>query len=295
MRLWISFFTLFAAYLLTSPAQACSCMEYSNIQQAAQRKNIIIAKVQTIASHDGKAKVRIEKVFKGEIDKVYLEIQGQDGLNCNGQNFSVGETGVLLFQKTDDGYNTLVCAETQALQDNAGLYNINLGENFLLTETELKDVLDFKLRATIKSAECQINVDRISVPFDSAQHMNFSYRTIVSATAVRGEFSAMNTTVDLSTMAPQIHELNFYSEVTTLTPLSYQFNIRLKDPFTGLILNNWSTQLDPRQSLQFIGPSLNRFTDLAGNPMHQSDQPFLAHETRSFCWLNQGKPLELVK
>jgi len=223
-------------------------------------------------------------------------VQGQDGLNCNGENIPLGEKGVLLFQKTGEGYKTLSCATTSIRQNNSGSYQFFLGEEFLLNEKELKDVLDFKLQASVKSAECQLTVSRMAVPFDSASNLNFRYDTAVSATPSRDEdVTTLKSTVDLSPMAPNVYELFFYSEVKKLDKSNYLFTIRLKDPFTALVLENWSMQLDIRKSLQFSGPSLSRFTDLTGNPMTDSSQPFLAHQTQSFCALNLGKPLEVVK
>lgn len=292
----LGFFTLILSLFFSKEIFACSCADFANAQQAAQTKDVIVAKVETITLSEGKARVRVEKVYKGSIENVYLDVQGQDGLNCNGENIPLGEKGVLLFQKTGEGYKTLVCATTNIRQNDSGLYQIFLGEEFLLTEQELKSVLDFKLQASVKSAECQISVNRMAVPFDSASTMNFRYDTAVSAPPSRNEeVTTLKSTVDLSPMAPGIHELFFFSEVKKLDKSNYQFNIRLKDPFTALVLEHWSTQLDIRKSLQFAGPSLSRYTDLAGNPMSDSNQPFLAHQTRSFCALNLGKPLEVVK
>lgn len=288
--------TLFFSLFFCKEIFACSCADFANAQQAAQSKDVIAAKVQTITLSEGKARVRVEKVFKGTIENVYLDVQGQDGLNCNGENIPLGEKGVLLFQKTGEGYKTLTCATTSIRQTETGLYQVFLGEEFLLNEKELKDVLDFKLQASVKSAECQITVSRMAVPFDSASDMNFRYDTAVSATPSRDdEVTILKTTVDLSPMAPKVHELFFYSEIQKVDKSNYQFTIRLKDPFTALVLENWSMQVDIRKSLQFGGPNLSRFTDLAGNPMVDSSQPFLAHQTQSFCALNLGKPLEVVK
>ncbi len=288
--------TLFFSLFFCKEIFACSCADFANVQQAAQPKDVIIAKVETIILTEGKARVRVEKVLKGSIDNVYLDVQGQDGLNCNGENIPLGEKGVLLFQKTGEGYKTLTCATTSIRQNETGLYQIFLGEEFLLNEKELKDVLDFKLQASVKSAECQLIVSRMAVPFDSASNLNFRYDTAVSATPSRGEEATiLKTTVDLSPMAPNVHELFFYSEVKKLDKSNYLFTIRLKDPFTALVLENWSMQVDIRKNLQFGGPSFSRFTDLTGNPMTDSGQPFLAHQTQSFCALNLGKPLEVVK
>ncbi|WP_409479547.1 hypothetical protein [Pseudobdellovibrio sp. HCB154] len=296
MTFRLGFTTLFLSLFFCKKIFACSCADFANAQQAAQSKDVIIAKVETIALSEGKARVRVEKVFKGYIENVYLDVQGQDGLNCNGENIPLGEKGVLLFQKTGEGYKTLSCATTNVRQNDSGLYQVFLGEEFLLNEKELKDVLDFKLQASVKSAECQLTVSRMAVPFDSASNLNFRYDTAVSATPSRGEeVTILKSTVDLAPMAPNVHELFFYSEVKKLDKSNYQFTIRLKDPFTALVLENWSAQLDIRKSLQFSGPNLSRFTDLAGNPMTDSGQPFLAHQTQSFCALNLGKPLEVVK
>lgn len=296
MAFRLRFITLLLSLFLSQEIFACSCADFANAQQVAQAKDVIVAKVETITLSEGKARVRVEKVFKGYIENVYLDVQGQDGLNCNGENIPLGEKGVLLFQKTGEGYKTLSCATTNIRQNDSGLYQIFLGEEFLLNEKELKDVLDFKLQATVKSAECQISVHRMAVPFDSASNMNFRYDTAVSAVPSRDdEVTTLKTTVDLSMMAPNVHELFFFSEVKKLDKSNYQFTIRLKDPFTALVLEHWSTQLDIRKSLQFGGPSLSRYTDLAGNPMTDSNQPFLAHQTQSFCALNLGKPLEVVK
>lgn len=295
LRFWLGFITLVLSMAFSAQARACSCTDFANVQQAAQGKNIIIAKVETIMSVDGKARVRVEKVFKGDIENVFLNIQGQDGLNCNGENIPVGQKGVLLFQKTEGGYQTLICATTNIPQNPLGLYQIFLGEEFQLTEKELKDVLDFKLQATVKSAECQITVDRMAVPFDSASNMNFRYDTSVSATPNRDEVTTLKTAVDLSSQGPNLYELLFFSEIKKLDKSNYEFTIRLKDPFTAIILDHWSKKLDIRKTLQFGGPSLSRFTDLNGNPMIDSNQPFLSHQTRSFCALNLGKPLEVVK
>lgn len=296
MAFRLGFTTLFLSLFFCEEIFACSCADFANAQQAAQSKDVIIAKVETITLSEGKARVRVEKVFKGYIENVYLDVQGQDGLNCNGENIPVGEKGVLLFQNTGEGYKTLSCATTSVRQNDSGLYQLFLGEEFLLNEKELKDVLDFKLQASVKSAECQLTVSRMAVPFDSASNLNFRYDTAVSATPSLGEeVTILKSTVDLSPLAPNVYELFFYSEVKKLDKSNYQFTIRLKDPFTALVLDHWSTQLDIRKSLQFSGPNLSRFTDLAGNPMTDSSQPFLAHQTQSFCALNLGKPLEVVK
>ncbi|MES2801948.1 MAG: hypothetical protein V4654_05610 [Bdellovibrionota bacterium] len=294
MRFYFAFFTLISSLLFSTQTFACECKGFANAQQAAQYKNAIIAKVETISMVSGKARVRVEKVLKGYIENVYLDIQGQDGLNCNGDNIPVNKKGILLFEQTSEGYKTLECADTQIPQI-AGLYQIYLGEEFLLTEKQIKDVLDFKLQATVKSAECQISVERITVPYDEASEMNFRYDTSVSATVTRDEVTILKTMVDLSPLAPKVYDLFFYAEIQKLDKSKYEFSIRLKDPFTGLVLDRWSQQLDLRKNLQFGGPLLQRFTDLAGNPMTDSSQPFLSHKTSSFCALNLGKPLEVVK
>lgn len=295
MRFYFGIFTLISALFFSTQTFACDCMGFANAQQAAQSKNTIIAKVETISLNNGKARVRVEKVLKGDIENVYLDIQGQDGLNCNGENLPVNQKGILLFEKTSDGYKTLVCATTQIPLNSLGLYQIYLGEEFLLTEKEIKDVLAFKLQATVKSAECQISVERILVPYNNDSEMNFHYDTAVSATPTRDEVTILKTTVDLSPLAPNVHDLFFYAEIQKLDNSNYDFSIRMKDPFTGIVLERWSQQLDLRKNLQFSGPSLRRFTDLAGNPMTDSSQPFLSHQTGSFCSLNLGKPLEVVK
>lgn len=295
LRFWLGSITLTFSLIFSMQSLACNCANFANAQQAAQGKNIIIAKIETITSSEGKARVRVEKVFKGDIENVYLDIQGQDGLNCNGENIPVGQKGVLLFQKTENGYQTLTCATTNIPQNSSGFYQIYLGEEFLLNEKDLKDVLDFKLQATVKSAECQISVDRMAVPFDSASNVNFRFDTSVSAVSIRDEVTTLKTTADLSSQGPNLHELFFFSEIKKLGKSNYEFTIRLKDPFTAIVLDYWSTNLDIRKTLQFSGPSLSRFTDLNGNPMTDSNQPFLSHQTRSFCALNLGKPLELVK
>lgn len=295
MRFYCSLLISTLSFVFSMQTLACDCMGFANAQQAAQLKNTIIAKVETIASYNGKARVRVEKVLKGDIENVYLDIQGQDGLNCNGENIPVNQKGILLFERTNNGYQTVVCATSQIPQTPEGLYQIFLGEEFLLNEKEIKDVLDFKLQATVTSAECQISVTRLVVPFDSASAMNFQFDTSVSATPVRNEVTVLKTNVDLSPLAPKVYELFFYGEVKKLENAKYDFSIRMKDPFTGIVLDRWSQQLDLRKSLQFGGPSLSRFTDMDGNPMNDSTQPFLSHQTRSFCALNLGKPLEVVK
>lgn len=55
------------------------------------------------------------------------------------------------------------------------------------------------------------------------------------------------------------------------------------------------TILKSRRRPGTSGLSLNRFTDLAENPMTDSSQPFLSHQTRSFCALNLGHTPEVVK
>lgn len=243
-------------------------MGFANAQQAAQKKNVIIAKVQTIKNENGKARVRVEKVIKGEIENVYLDIQGQDGGNCNGENIAVGEKG---------------------------LYQIYLGEEFLLTDKEIKDVLAYKLQASVKTAECQIRVNRMAVPYDSNTEMNFNYDTSISSAPSRDDVTLLKTTVDLSPMAPNVRELFFYAEVKRVGVSKYEFKIRMKDPFTEGVLDNFTYQISLKNELHFAGPSLTRFTDLTGNPLNDSQQPFLSHQTHSFCALNLGHPLELVK
>ncbi|AZZ36086.1 hypothetical protein CIK05_04530 [Bdellovibrio sp. qaytius] len=295
MNKYFVFFISTISFTFSLNTLACDCMGFANAQQAAQKKNIIIAKVETITLNNGKARVRIEKVLKGEIDNVYLDIQGQDGANCNGENIPTNQKGILLFEKSTEGYRTLTCASTQIPQNSAGLYQINLGEDFLLTENEIKDVLDYKLQASVISVDCQISVNRMAVPYDSSAEMNFQYDTAVSAIPIRDEVTTLKTTVDLAPLAPKVNELFFFAEVKKAEPTKYDFNIRMKDPFTGVVLDRFNYQLDLRKSLQFNGPSLSRFTDLNGNPMTDSNQPFLSHQTRSFCALNVGHPLELVK
>lgn len=295
MRTGVLFLSLILSFFFTSKTFACSCAYFANAQQAAQSKNVIIAKVETLTfSPEGKARVHIENVFKGKIENVYLDIQGQDGVNCNGENISQGHKGILLFQKTEEGYQTLSCATTNIPQNSSGLYQIFLGEEFILTEKELNDVLNYKLQPTVKSAECQISVDRMSVPYDRVTHMNFSYTTSVSAT-LHNDTTILTTTVDLSPLAPKVHELYFFGEIKKLENSNYEFNIHLKDPFTTTALEKQNIQLDLRKHLEFMGPSLSHFTDLAGNPMTDTNQPFLSHQTRAFCALNLGKPLEVVK
>lgn len=295
MRISLGLTTIVSSFLITIQTQACSCMDFANAQQAAQTKNVVIAKVETISNSEGKARVRVEKVLKGTIENVYLDVQGQDGVNCNGENIQVGKKGFLIFQKTENGYQTLSCATTNIPQVAPNQYQIFLGEEFLLTEKELRDVLDFKLHASVKSAECQITVERIPVPFGTRPELSFRYDTAVSAAPTREDVTILKTTVDLSPQAPQVGELLFYAEVQKLDKANYEFNIRMKDPFTGTLINQWSKQLDVRKNLQFNGPSFNRFTDLNGNPMTDSSQPFLSHETRTFCALNLGQPLEVFK
>jgi hypothetical protein len=295
MRSYPAFTILSLVMIFSVHTLACDCMNFANAQQAAQKKNVIIAKVETISNDNGKARVRIEKVFKGDIENVYLDIQGQDGGNCNGENIPVNQKGILLFEKSGNGYQTLVCATTNIPQKSDGFYEIHLGEEFLLTEKEIKDVLAFKLQATVKSAECQIMVNRMAVPYDSSAEMNFDYNTTVSATPTRDEVTTLKTTVDLSSLAPKVGELFFYAEIKKTDVSKYDFSVRMKDPFTGIVLDHFTYQVDLRKNLQFAGPSMNRFTDLAGNPLVDSQQPFLSHQTHSFCALNLGQPLELVK
>lgn len=295
MRFWLGFITLVLTILTAIESLACSCSDFANAQQAAQLENVIIAKVETLSNTDGKARVRVEKVFKGDIKNVYLNVQGQDGLNCNGENLPVGAKGVLLFTDSDEGYQTLSCANTTIPLTSSGKYQLFLGEEFLLSEKELRDVLNFKLQASVKSAECQLNVSRMAVPFDSAPQFNFHYDTFVSATTTSNAPAVLTTTVDLSAQAPNIGELFFYAEVSKSGSSTYDFSVRLKDPFTQLVADRFTTTLDLRKSLQFAGPSLTRYTDLAGNPMYNSNQPFLAHQTQAFCSLNLGNPLEVVK
>ena len=274
---------------------ACDCMSFANAQQAAQKKNAIIAKVETISNENGKARVRIEKVIKGKIENVYLDIQGQDGANCNGENIVTGKKGILLFEKTENGYQTLVCSTTNIPQTENGLYQIYLGEEFLLTDEAIKDVLAYKLQASVKTAECQIMVNRLEVPYNENTNWNFQYDTSISATPTRDDVTLLKTTVDLSPMAPNVRELFFYAEVKRIDTSKYEFKIRMKDPFTGSVLDNYTHQVSLKKELQFAGPSITRFTDLAGNPLIDSTQPFLSHQTHSFCSLNLGHPLELVK
>ncbi len=296
MRFCFGLLISLSAFIFSTQSQACDCMGFANAQQAAQRKTTIVAKVETVAIYNGKARVRVEKVLRGVIESVYLDIQGQDRLNCNGQHIPVNQKGILLFEQTSDGeYQTVVCATSNILQNTSGLYQIYIGEEFLLTEKEIKDVLSFKLQASVKSAECQISVNRLGVPFNSNSEMNFQFNTSVSATPKRGEVTILKTTVDLAPQAPLIHELFFYAEVTKSENSKYDFSVRMKDPFTGIMLDRWNQQLDLRTNIQFGGPSLTRYTDLNGNPLTDSSQPFLAHETRSFCALNLGQPLEVVK
>lgn len=274
---------------------ACDCMGFANAQQAAQKKNAIIAKVETISNENGKARVRIEKVIKGKIENVYLDIQGQDGANCNGENIVTGKKGILLFEKTENGYQTLVCSTTNIPQTENGLYQIYLGEEFLLTDEEIKDVLAYKLQASVKTAECQIMVNRLEVPYNENTQWNFQYDTSISATPTRDDVTLLKTTVDLSPMAPNVRELFFYAEVKRIDTSKYEFKIRMKDPFTGSVLDNYTHQVNLKKELHFAGPSITRFTDLTGNPLIDSTQPFLSHQTHSFCSLNLGHPLELVK
>lgn len=295
MRLRFAFLLSTVISIYSVNSLACDCMGFTNAQQAAQRKNTIIAKVETISSEDGKARVRIQKVLKGEVSNVYLDIQGQDGVNCNGENIAVNKKGILLFEKSSEGYRTLTCADTTMPQNEQGLYSIQLGEEFLLTESEIKEVLDFKLQASVKSAECQIMVNRTAVPYDSFIEMNYQYDTTVSATPTRDETTILKTTVDLAPFAPQIRELFFYAEVKKTDVSKYEFTIRMKDPFTGTQVDRYVYQLDLRKNVSFPGPSISRYTDFSGNPLLDSQQPFLSHQTYSFCALNLGKPLELVK
>lgn len=295
MRLQFAFLVSTISFCFSVNTLACECMGFANAQQAAQKKNVIVAKVETITNENGKARVRIEKVIKGEIENVYLDIQGQDGGNCNGENIAVGEKGILLFEKTKEGYQTLVCATTNIPQTEKGLYQIYLGEEFLLTDKEIKDVLAYKLQASVKTAECQIRVNRMAVPFDSNTEMNFNYDTSISATPSRDDVTLLKTTVDLSPMAPNVRELFFYAEVKRVDVSKYEFKIRMKDPFTGSVLDNFTHQVNLKKELQFAGPSITRFTDFAGNPLNDSQQPFLSHQTHSFCALNLGHPLEVVK
>lgn len=295
MRFCLGLTLLVVSQFFSSPSPACSCANFANAQQAAQVKNVIVAKVETISLAEGKARIRVEKVLKGDIENVYLDVQGQDGLNCNGDNLSVGQKGILLFHNTESGYQTLSCATTNIRLNSSGLYQIYLGEEFLLTEKELKDVLDFKLQASVKSAECHISVERMAVPFDESSNFNFRYDTMVSSAPTGEGYTQLATTVNLATMGPKLYELFFFSEVKKIEKSIYDFTLRMNDPFTTTVLDHWNTQLDIRKTLQFNGPSLTRYTDLAGNPMTDSNQPFLAHQTRSFCALNLGKPLELVK
>lgn len=295
MRLGLGFITLLLTLLTALESLACSCSDFANAQQAAQLENVIVAKVETLILSEGKARVRVEKVFKGEIKNVYLNIQGQDGLNCNGENLPVGAKGVLLFTSTDEGYQTLSCATTSIPLTPNGKYQLFLGEEFLLSERELKDVLNFKLQASVKSIECRLNVSRMAVPYDSAPLLNFQYDTSLLAVPTPDTTTTLTTTVDLSAQTPNIGELFFYAEVSKAGTSNYDFSLSLKDPFTQLLANRFTYLLDIRKTLQFEGPSLTRFTDLAGNPMVDSNQPFLAHQTQAFCALNLGHPLEVVK
>lgn len=284
---------LFVLILFFSiPTFACTCMELHNIQQAAQKPKVIIAQVKTQSLTDnGKAIIKIDKVWQGSVSKNTIEVLGQDGVNCNGSHLPVNSKGVLLFRQTTNGYETLSCAETAIPLTFDNLYKVQLGEDIYLNASELKQVLTGKLKPTIKSADCQITVERTSVPYDNQPKMNFNYTTTVSGTISKSDVTTLKTKVDLSKQATQIGELSFSAAIQPVNQHEYKFNIQIKDPFTGTPQENWSGTVDTRKSYHLTGPEFNRLTDADGKPYKGSDKPFLSHQLRSFCQLNIGKPL----
>jgi len=282
--------------LFSSPeALACSCACWSNAQQASQRPGVITAVVETKISHnDGSALIDVKKVLKGPATTGEIRVLGQDGQNCNGS--LVTDTSVpwvLLFSQTDDGYQSVACAESALPLFADGSAEIELGEKARVTREELQRLLDYRLVPSVKGLSCNFGVSRMFVNLDSPEQPEWDLNIFESKSTNKPEDLSLDYQRDLAGNGPRLGKIHASAFVYRLRADEFSINVNLTDPFFAT-RSATSGIVSMRNSYEAGPLSVTRFTKFdGGNSVEGS--PFLSHTTSVECRLNVGLPLVAVE
>lgn len=286
-------------FLISQSSEACTCAigAYSNFQQASQKPNVIVAKVKTLKSSYGKAQVKIEKFYKNTCPETEITVLGQDGGNCNGYNIiPSGKTGVLAFYKTAQGnYETLSCADTSLLFTSDNKVQINLGEDFTVTEQELQDIIDYKVQASVKQFSCRFQMSRVAVSDNQDDsHWDMDYSETFPVEVPKDEYTFIRKDMDLSNLGPNIFNLYYYVRIYRDSATNYKIMTSLIDPFTGITISDYPAVINLKSTLISARLYLARYSGMDGSPSFNPNDPFLFHSTSAYCYAVQGAPLEPV-
>lgn len=283
---------VFTFSLLSSTnAFACSCMRWSNAQQAALREGTIVAKVETLDSlGEGRALVKVSEVLKGELTETELTVLGQDGLNCNGELIlEKGQPWILLFRKYENTWHSVACGEAAlpVTAENKVKWKLEGPETAELSPAEFRELIEYKIVPSVRGLSCALTLRRNLVGNIDDSPLEMDYFKSINS----WDSQSLKYTEDFSSRGEKLARAEL--SVTTLKTGSgmYSFRTRFLDPFFSST-REAIRPVSMRDSYRADPLSFLKFTNLDGSEYKDGDEgPFLAHTVIADCGLSVGFPL----
>ncbi len=287
---------VFVVCLLQVPAaRACTCFEWVNAQQAAQRDDVIVAKVRTVKYEArGRTTIEIQETLQGRVDQQTLVVQGQDGLNCNGSVISTTEPWIVLMNKVGNSYQTVSCAASALpIDSQTGKIKIHLGTEMNVTVEELRRVLKFELAPTVKGVDCDVSAQRYIFPYDDPRADQYRFSFSQKLSSQDGILNA-ELVADLSDKGSRLSTLETSVLALEKNSQTYEMSASLREPFFSQITTDTAV-IDTRYTHSGTVTYFSKSTDIDGNETKDGELPHLLHQTVALCTLRVGEPLREMK
>lgn len=297
---YLEFILAFSFIALGNWALACTCLYEQNGQQAAQGKNVIVAKVKTLKiSEELVGELKIERVLKGQYNKKTIRVQGGDGGNCHGPILENRKNPwIVIIEKNEEGYGVATCADSSfEINPRTKKIMYSFGyemDSVLLTQNEFEKLLNLKIIPTIHGLRCTVEVTRY---FQSANQpneyhpLNFEYYE----TFYSSDNNRIIEEIDLSDEATGAKKLRLDARMNKLSQYRYQVDTKMQEPFFSKHVEA-SNIVDIRERYAIETPYIYTYTDLEGNPVeYNPSQNQFSHGTLAYCSLLAGPPLNPVR
>jgi hypothetical protein len=276
---------------ISRSANACSC-DWQNVQQAAQRGNVIVALVKDAKpSGHSTSTLIIGKVLKGELKQQTVEVTRNDGSNCAGDVIH-DQPSVVLFELNNGRYHVLSCADTALPVDSNGKIKVTLaGKSEQISKAEFSDLINFKVRPTIAGINCGIYVRRHAFGATPVEEKELSIR-ITKDEKLMGNTFVFRKDYDFSKEGPNIGQMKLAVSIVG-TGSSFKTKFMLTEPFFSTAVRAFKS-IDIRKTYELGGISIKAYTDYDGIPTDNSDR-YLSHNSSYLCSFIPGWPLIPVR
>ena len=288
-RLLVILPTSIFVFLISFKALSCTCAAWANAQQVSHGDDIVVAKVRTLStSPDGKTKLWVEKVYKGQAPTGQLiEVQGGDGGNCHGPILQTHDAWVAIMNKFEQGYATASCGDSSlAITDRK--IQIEIGEKAGLTDQEFADLVNGKLVPTVKGMICSMYAERHYWPLELPNDYDFSWGNQIETSG--SDNLAITDEHDFKENGVNVGYYNFTGTATRLTGSTYSMNTKITEPFFNQSYENTITT-DVTVNSWIDGIYFFKATDLNGADVGQDVEPRLEHTGGGNCNLVLGLPI----